>query len=722
MTRTYNRKTCDPAEDVQGFTAKLAWKKKRVSGKSSIEKAKLSLVRAQLKTPSKPREKRGRSILKSGSSNTSPMKGQRSVIDAQLSNHDWQQEPDVFVPFDYPSIGKMNNANSSNDYMRHWKSNKERAYLDEILLNEVSRTRNCTRCSESVDEWSELWRCKDCFSTPVYCRDCCRDAHKNNPFHRVEVWNKTHFTPTWLWRTGLTVSLCSDRQCSPSLDGLTDIRGLPDPGDITFGAKPLFRVASDSVRSLTVVHTNGIHHILAAFCCCASHEGGEPHPQDTQLLRASLYPASDKDVRTVFTFAMLDHYLLDNLECYTSSLHFFSKLKRLTNEVYPKGVASCSGSLSRGVTVWEAVAQAQGIKASRPWPFPKEAKQGRYGAFFVPLVHRMVKISLQTGEVNKDVWLKEGEGYLVEPKEYRIHVENAKEEKEVPTCNEHRAVADRSKTAKGCDVTGVASWTFRKANGSLQTTGALTAPRLNLLYDINCQYCVNLRKRFQKCRTLDMPAELEIVFGIGQFHVHGHQEQCYARFSPHFIDGIGKTSGEILEPLWSKLNEAGRPTQTMTLAHRAEALDGHIADNNWKKLINLPTSISSAFERATRERHRTREAFEVLNETASASQRLLWQSSLDRALSLRVKGVRKIKEMDILNVALEKPPTRSRVQHDLMEAERESNAGLGVTSWVASGFKIQESQYRLLLKAIIRALPRSDLALKSHGIVYLIGT
>jgi Kyakuja-Dileera-Zisupton transposase len=130
--------------------------------------------------------------------------------------------------------------------------------------------------------------------------------------------------------------------------------------------------------------------------------------------------------------------------------------------------------------------------------------------------------------------------------------------------------------------------------GSLQTTGALTAPRLNLLYDINCQYCVNLQKRFKKCPTLDMPRDLKIAFGIGQFHVHGHQEQCYARFSPHFIDGIGKTSGEILEPLWSKLNEAGQPTQTMTLAHRAEALDGHIADNNWKKLINLGALVFSA--------------------------------------------------------------------------------------------------------------------------------
>jgi CxC2 like cysteine cluster associated with KDZ transposases len=342
------------------------------------------------------------------------MDGARTANDGQASNH--QQEADLFVPFDMPSMAKIGNSNvsryisvllndllirsqSSHDYMRHWRINKERPYLDEILLHEISSTRNCSRCSTSLMDGGKLWRCKDCFSSPTYCRKCCRDAHRHDPFHRVEIWNKSHFTPTWLWRTGLVLSLCSKGRCSPPLPGLEFTRGLPDAGDITFGAKPAFRVTSDSVRMLTVVHTNGIHHVLVAFCTCQSDSGYDSSSDDVQLLRASLYPASDKDVRTAFTFAMLDHYLLDNLECYTSSLHFFSKLRRLTNEIYPKRVAvgliyrisserylrGILGSLSRRALLREAVAQAQGTKASWLWKYAKNARKRGYGVILCSL-------------------------------------------------------------------------------------------------------------------------------------------------------------------------------------------------------------------------------------------------------------------------------------------------------------------------------------------------
>ncbi|KAG2007445.1 hypothetical protein CC2G_015139 [Coprinopsis cinerea AmutBmut pab1-1] len=224
--------------------------------------------------------------------------------------------------------------------------------------------------------------------------------------------------------------------------------------------------------------------------------------------------------------------------------------------------------------------------------------------------------------------------------------------------------------------------------------------RLILLYDINCQYSRNLKKRFDAGPYLSLPSDLVLTFGIGQFHVHGHQEKCYARYSPMFIKGIGYTSGEILEALWSVLNEASRPTQTMSLAHRTEVLDAFIADSNWKKMLNLMVSIPAMFARSVREIARAREAFELLDQTASSSQRAIWQHALDKALSKRVHDVA---EMDILNVSLNKP----KVQHKLMVEEQNQNIGVGVTSWLTTGFKIQESQ--LQLKAFRRSLPRQSL-------------
>ncbi|KIK73109.1 hypothetical protein PAXRUDRAFT_94457, partial [Paxillus rubicundulus Ve08.2h10] len=49
-----------------------------------------------------------------------------------------------------------------------------------------------------------------------------------------------------------------------------------------------------------------------------------------QLLQAQLFPASISRPENAFTFDVLDHYHIDNLECKTTATFFFSKLLRLT--------------------------------------------------------------------------------------------------------------------------------------------------------------------------------------------------------------------------------------------------------------------------------------------------------------------------------------------------------------------------------------------------------
>ena len=108
-----------------------------------------------------------------------------------------------------------------------------------------------------------------------------------------------------------------------------------------------------------------------------------------------------------------------------------------------------------------------------------------------------------------------------------------------------------------------------------------------LAYDVNCQYSINFQRRVATGPFLDFPAGLALLPAIGLFHVHGHQDQCYARYAPTFVRGIGKVDGEILETNWSVLNGISPMTRTMTLAHRTEVMDAHIADNNWKKMVNM---------------------------------------------------------------------------------------------------------------------------------------
>ncbi|KAG1796142.1 hypothetical protein EV424DRAFT_1285583, partial [Suillus variegatus] len=56
---------------------------------------------------------------------------------------------------------------------------------------------------------------------------------------------------------------------------------------------------------------------------------------DIQLFKMGLFPASFLEPKTAFTFDVLNDFLLDNLECGTSAMNYYSKLRRMTTTVFP---------------------------------------------------------------------------------------------------------------------------------------------------------------------------------------------------------------------------------------------------------------------------------------------------------------------------------------------------------------------------------------------------
>lgn len=112
-------------------------------------------------------------------------------------------------------------------------------------------------------------------------------------------------------------------------------------------------------------------------------------------------------------------------------------------------------------------------------------------------------------------------------------------------------------------------------------------PKAVVLYDISCQYSVNFSRRIAESSSLTIPPNLQIIWGIGLFHIHAHQDSCTPRYSPNYIPGVGQVDGEVLETLWSSLNEISGSTRSMTAAHRREVLDDHMLDNNWKKMLRI---------------------------------------------------------------------------------------------------------------------------------------
>ena len=115
-----------------------------------------------------------------------------------------------------------------------------------------------------------------------------------------------------------------------------------------------------------------------------------------------------------------------------------------------------------------------------------------------------------------------------------------------------------------------------------------------VLYDIMCQYSVNVKRRFRESPALEWPSTLTTFHvGIGQFHIHGHRPACFPRYSVNFMLGAGNQDGEILETLWKPLNPASSSARGMTLFHRREVIDDHMNHSNWTKLTRIGMSSMS---------------------------------------------------------------------------------------------------------------------------------
>lgn len=111
-------------------------------------------------------------------------------------------------------------------------------------------------------------------------------------------------------------------------------------------------------------------------------------------------------------------------------------------------------------------------------------------------------------------------------------------------------------------------------------------PRLLLLYDIMCQWGVHMKQRFTQ-NGLSVPNVHEILRGVGIWHVYAHVNRCFGRYAPIYLKHVGLVDGEILETLWSLLNQVSESCQTMSLASREETINFHMNDINRKKNLEM---------------------------------------------------------------------------------------------------------------------------------------
>jgi hypothetical protein len=185
----------------------------------------------------------------------------------------------------------------------------------------------------------------ECLGKPLFCTSCVVKSHKMLPFHRVRQWNGSFFEPSWLVRAGLVIWLGHGGLECPSETG--NVQPEAAHGEDALGMEIELDMEENKIHPLgdsrrkesrlTVVDTTGVHMARVHWCNC-----GNSPPEDIQVLQLGLFPASFTEVRTVFTFRVLDDFNLDNLESKTPAMNYYNKIRRVTSPACPDGVpVSC---------------------------------------------------------------------------------------------------------------------------------------------------------------------------------------------------------------------------------------------------------------------------------------------------------------------------------------------------------------------------------------------
>jgi hypothetical protein len=106
-----------------------------------------------------------------------------------------------------------------------------------------------------------------------------------------------------------------------------------------------------------------------------------------------------------------------------------------------------------------------------------------------------------------------------------------------------------------------------------------------IIYDICCQWIIHFQQRVSESEFLELWDSLEITGAIGKWHLTAHIAECFPKFTLNFVEGAGQVEDEILETLWSSIDEVAGLTQAMSIAHHQEVIDEYMNDSNWQKIL-----------------------------------------------------------------------------------------------------------------------------------------
>ncbi|KAG1856166.1 hypothetical protein F4604DRAFT_1685567 [Suillus subluteus] len=366
-----------------------------------------------------------------------------------------------------------------NEYLQQWRY-RTHDYLDIMLQQEAPPPdRVCCLCGGDGTQ-----ECHDCHAQPIFCTKCCWVEHSLRPFHQISQWNGYFFERTTLTKLGVEIHAGHRGKPCPHHDWVwkdTDDEGryapgTPGPGEDAPSVEvpPEFPEAYDGDPDVFVEPASGA--------------AAQDFPE---LFKMGLFLASftrPKDLHS--PLHCWTDFILDNLECGTSAMNYYSKLKCITSSVFPHLVPAIS----------------------KPNIFTRRAQKTRFGSL--------------TGNVS---WWQEPDTKLILPSQ-RTSAQRSE-------CNNHRAVNQANASRHKLEATGIGGCTcarhgcfvpnsmvdFQKGERQMNMDYAICnalsyntdgLSRAFTFYDVNCQYYKHLQQRVDESLHLTIPSGMEIVPGI----------------------------------------------------------------------------------------------------------------------------------------------------------------------------------------------------------------
>ncbi|KAJ8456927.1 hypothetical protein ONZ51_g11830 [Trametes cubensis] len=493
---------------------------------------------------------------------------------------------------------------NSDEPLKLWIPRRD-VYLDELLRHDGRGSYTRALCPMCLDEAPAVIRCEDCSPGPLLCPGCCVRAHIRCPFHRVPRWEGRAYRKTSLKELGLVIQLGHE-------------------GELGGCSNPIPRA------SFTVVDISGRHTVPVNFCGCDRAGDAGDHVQ--QLLRYKLYPATDIDPNTAFTFPLLQHYHIQSLQGKISMYDYYTSVERLTDNT---GTAKCNDRYKGFMRV---VAQ---------WQHLKRLKFLYVMAIAIDACFRLQRRVVSSEE--KDPILGSGWGYFVEDTEFKAVLSEYGDQEEMSNCVGLSAIDHaNTKFSKGYAATGIgavvcARHEFWLANGAgdlqkgeryinmdyvfVSSMREWLIVKKIVSYDIACQWSRHIEERIAMLPShLQIPVpEGSITYVIPKLHHRSHEQKDHAQYSLNLRPGCARTDGEGIERHWWWIQPIANSTKVMGPGMRQGVLEDQWGYSNWRKTVDLVWTLSSRLKDAIRQLAEHKTLFDDLTQTLDRARCAEWE-------------------------------------------------------------------------------------------------